>query len=206
MAKAFHNLKENYDLKDLIFGGPILVKQVGMSLSNLFWKETLVAFSKLCEAIPDAHPHMFFHLNIFKSKLFSGGGIFIEKADFPELWSRSLVQVGDFYDCERQPPAILSLTDLNEKYQIRLNFLRYLRIKTCIERAAKAVGNIFVKTKCDIMLPRLPLLFKIGCLENKGCQTFYLTLRSTEVNKCNLNQKAIDKWHEELGLEIDKIT
>ena len=46
------------------------------------------------------------------------------------------------------------------------------------------------------MLPRLPLLFKISCLENKGRQTLYLTLRSTEVNKCNLNQKSIDKWHE----------
>ena len=66
-------LHENYDMKDLIFGGPILVKQVGMSLSNLFWKETLVAFSKLCQAIPGAHPHMFFHLNIFKNLLFSGG-------------------------------------------------------------------------------------------------------------------------------------
>ena len=39
-------LHENYDMKDLIFGGPILVKQVGMSLSNYFLNETPIARSK----------------------------------------------------------------------------------------------------------------------------------------------------------------
>ena len=108
-------LYEGYDMKDILFGGPKLMKIAGESLSNIFWKETISAFSKLCQDLPAAHPHMFCHLNIFHNKLFSGRGIFIEKRDFPELWGKSIVQVGDFFNCQSSPPALLSLDDLNEK-------------------------------------------------------------------------------------------
>ena len=119
-------------MKDILFGGPKLMKIAAENLSNIFWKETILAFSKLCQDMPAAHPHMFYHLNIFHNKLFSGRGIFIEKYDFPELLSKSVVQVGDFFNCQLSPPALLSLEDLNEKYQVRLNFLRYLRLKVSI--------------------------------------------------------------------------
>ena len=62
-------LYEGYDMKDILFGGPKLMKIAGESLSNIFWKETISAFSKLCQDLPAAHPHMFYHLNIFHNKL-----------------------------------------------------------------------------------------------------------------------------------------
>ena len=198
-------LYEGYELKDIICGGPILMKKVASSLSNLFWKETISAFSKLCESVPSAHPHLFYHLNIFHSKLFSGRGIFIEKQDFPELWSKSAVQVGDFFNCQTSPPALLSLDNLNEKYEVRLNFLRYLRIKTSIEKAAKAVNNnIFDPVKSDTKLPRLPLLFKISCFESKGCSTFFKTLRFKSLPHPSQDQVYILKWYNETGLTFNR--
>ena len=190
-------------MKDILFGGPKLMKIAGESLSNIFWKETISAFSKLCQDLPAAHPHMFYHLNIFHNKLFSGRGIFIEKRDFPELWGKSAVQVGDFFNCQSSPPALLSLDDLNEKYQVRLNFLRYLRIKTSIEQAAKALKNkIFDPAKSDTKLPRLPVIFKISCLETKGCGTFYKTLRFKSLPTLSQDQTFILKWLNEAGLRL----
>ena len=146
---------------------------------------------------------MFYHLNIFHNKLFSGRGIFIEKRDFPELWGKSAVQVGDFFNCQSSPPALLSLDDLNEKYQVRLNFLRYLRIKTSIEQAAKALKNkIFDPAKSDTKLPRLPVIFKISCLETKGCGTFYKTLRFKSLPTLSQDQTFILKWLNESGLRL----
>ena len=196
-------LYEGYDMKDILFGGPKFMKIAGESLSNIFWKETISAFSKLCQDLPAAHPHMFYHLNIFHNKLFSGRGIFIEKRDFPELWGKSAVQVGDFFNCQSSPPALLSLDDLNEKYQVRLNFLRYLRIKTSIEQAAKALKNkIFDPAKSDTKLPRLPIIFKISCLETKGCGTFYKTLRFKSLPTLSQDQTFILKWLNESGLRL----
>ena len=176
-----------------------MLKKASKQISNIFWKEILITFSKLSEEIPFAHPHLFFHLNIFQNKLFGGNGIFIEKQDFPELWQKSVLQIGDFYNCMNDPPTLLSLTELNEKYQIRINFLRYLRIKAIIENAAKCLdGKIYDQNKSDTKLPRLPLLLKLGCFESKGCRTFYRTFRSREETNIMNNRTYVDKWHEAL--------
>ena len=64
-------------------------------------------------------------------------GIFIRKENYPELWEKSVTQVGDYFNCMNGPRTILQLDDLNEKYGVILNLLSYLRLKTTIEKAAK---------------------------------------------------------------------
>jgi hypothetical protein len=94
-------------MKDIWFGGPELVKTSANKLTNLFWKETLTAFSKILDKIPYVHPQFFLNLNIFHAKLFSGQGIFIRKEEYPDLWGKSVTQVGDFFNYMINPPTIL---------------------------------------------------------------------------------------------------
>lgn len=92
---------------------------------------------------------------------------------------------------------MLSLQDLNEKYGVRLNFLRYLRITTSIEQAAIAIKP----KKCDVELPRLPPILKLSCLQSKGCQVFYKTLRAIDISKRS-TAECERKWNETLGTSI----
>ena len=105
-------LSSGFEIADLLYSGPILLKSVGNALSNIFWKETVLAFARICEATPYAQPHLFFHLNFFENALFSSRGIYLDKRDFPELWRKGVTQVGDLFDCNANPPKMLSLQNM----------------------------------------------------------------------------------------------
>ena len=115
------------------------------------------------------------------------------------LWQKKITQVGDFFNCEKLPPVLLSMDGLKEKYGIKIDFLSFHRIKTCIKLAAKNLNHkIYNENLSDIHCPRLPLLFKLSCLASKGCSIFYQTLRAREVARRSTVESE-DKWHSELG-------
>ena len=123
-------LYHNYDMMDLWYGGPSLVQKIGTKMSNNFWNETIQIFATIMKEIPFAHPHFFFHLNIFDNELFSINGVQLSKNDFPVLWRKKIVQVGEFFDTNSSPPSLLALDALNAKYNIEVDFLTYHRIIT----------------------------------------------------------------------------
>ena len=187
-----------FEMKDILYGGPELLRSAGRSLENTFWKETILALADLCEETPAAHPLLFFH--VFNNKIFSSRGVCLDKNDFPDLWHNSVIQAGDYYDCSTSPPTLLSIQDLKEKYDVRLNFLQYLRIKTMLELAATNINsNIYHKIYSDLQRPRLPLIYKLISAQKKGCSSFYKTLRASELSKISM-ASCEEKWHSETGM------
>ena len=55
----------NHDMNDIWFGGPKLLNSIAEKMSNLFWRETIKIMAKVTDEIHFAHPHFFYHQNIF---------------------------------------------------------------------------------------------------------------------------------------------
>ena len=121
-------LSNNFEPKDLLFGGPTFLMRISQRLTNSFWSETLDAMQKAMSKVPDTHPHFFYHLNIFDNELFALGGEQLKRYDFPILWSKNLCQVGDYFDVQLRPPKLLTRAELNAKFSVQLDFLRYHRV------------------------------------------------------------------------------
>ena len=198
-------LAVGHELKDIWFGGPSLVKVIAYKLDNLFWREILSIFANIAEEAHFAHPHFFYHLNLFDNPCFSMNNTEIKRDDFSLLWRKKIIQIGDFFDCSQTPPNLYTLVQFNEKYNLKLNFLNYHRIKTCIINAAKDLNyKTYNPNLSDLDYPRLPLIHKLSCLSNKGCGIFYNTLRARDLARQSTAESE-QKWHTELGtvLSVD---
>ena len=192
-------LKSGYDTKDLLYGGPNDIMKCANSQTNKFWKEVLLIFSKICSAIVSYQPHYFYHQNLFDNEDLKYGLNVLKKFDFPMLWSKNVLQIGDLYDCKYQPPRMLSRTDLNSKFSINLDFLRYHNLKSSVNAAAERYGQqIYNPKSSDLCLPRLPLILKISFEQKKGCQFYYKTLRSV-ITTTRGTIKGEGKWAEKLA-------
>ena len=81
------------------------------------------------------------------------GANMIHKSDFSMLWGSKVRQVGDLFDCTVEPPKLHKCQELNSKYDTKVDFLSYNKIKTSINTAAKKINNkIFdpLKSYCKI--------------------------------------------------------
>ena len=117
------NLRQiGHSIDEIWYGGPSLIKIISEKISNSFWKDILLAWSKLALEIPFAHPHFFFHFNIFENELFSVNGKMLRRSEFAILWRKKLFQVGDYIDEKLIPPKIMTLTELNARYNMNLDF------------------------------------------------------------------------------------
>ena len=192
-------LANNNNMTDIWFGGPSLVENISQKMTNGFWKETLQIFARIMKEMPYSHPYYFYNLNIFNNELFAVNNRELDKNDFPALWDKRIVQVGEFFDMTMTPPILLSQYALNYKFNLNIDFLSYHRIKTSINQGNK---NLNFKTHhpdlSDTGSPRLPPLHKLSSLQTKGCGIFYQTLRAREVSQNN-TAKYESKWHNELG-------
>ena len=192
-------LARGMEIQELLYNGPNEIKKAANNLTNKFWKETLDIFAKLSESITNLKPHYFFNLNIFDNEQLKYGENTIRKFEFPMLWSKNVVQIGDLFDCSVAPPRLLDRQELNSKYSLRLDFLSFLKLKTSVQTAAQKLGtSIFSPSISDTALPRLPLLFKISLEQAKGCRTYYQVLKS-ESNQLRGTLRGEEKWHEKLG-------
>ena len=134
----------NHDMGDIWFGGPTLLYEIAKKLSNLFWQEVIKAFATLLEDIHYSHPYFFYNFNVFDNKLFSRNNIELKSSDFISLWNKKICQVGDFFDCSQNPPILLSLEQINKKYNLRLNFLNYHRLINMIKKAAEEIKSVIL--------------------------------------------------------------
>ena len=192
-------LANNDNMADIWFGGPALVGKIGQKMTNEFWKETLKIFAKIMTEMPYSHPHFFYNLNIFNNDFFSVNGSQLDKNEFPVLWDKKIVQVGEFLDMTTNPPTLLSQPALNAKFNLNIDFLSYHRIKTSINQASKNLNHkTYHPDLSDTGSPRIPPLYKISCLQRKGCGIFYQILRVREISKIN-TAKSESRWHQELG-------
>ena len=126
----------NHDMMDIWFGGPMLLNLVAEKITNQFWKEIIKTFASLLEDIHFSHPYFFYNFNVFDNKFFSRNEIELKSSDFMSLWTKKICQVGDFFDCSQTPPILLSLEQINMKYNLRLNFLNYHRLTNLIKKSS----------------------------------------------------------------------
>ena len=168
-----------FDLNDLLFAGPDSLKKCSTLLTNKFWKETIGIFAKLISKAVNVRPKFFYNLNIFDNQLFKFGSNLIRKFDFPMLWSKRVQQAGDLFDCSVVPPRLLDRLELNSKYSLNLDFLRFHQLKVSILNGLK-VTKIKDQKLGDFILPRLPILFRISTEQEKGCNFFYQIVQSNE--------------------------
>ena len=188
----------NVEITELFYSGPNELKKIASNLKNEFWKEVLDIFAKLSLKITNFRPHYFFHQNLFDNELFRCGDNTFRKFDYPSLWSKRVVQIGDLYDCTATPPRLLNRLELNNKYYINLDFLRFLQLKTGVNSAAQKIGTAIFNTKLsDNLQPRLPLLFKTSLEQPKGCRFFYQVL--SDQSKLRGTLRGETRWQEKLG-------
>ena len=148
--------------------------------------------------IPFSHPHFFYNLNIFDNTLFAINNCQLNKSNFPALWTRKIVQVGEFFNMNSKPPTLLTREEFNYKFSLNIDFLTFHRITASISQASKNLNNkTFNPDLTDPGSPRLPTLHKLSCLQTKGCGIFYQTLRAKEIYKRS-TIKSENKWHNEL--------
>ena len=189
----------NYDMGDIWYGGPTLLNIIAEKLTNLFWKEILQTFSLITRDLHFSHPYFFYNLNIFDNQLFSVNGTELNSSDFGTMWRKKICQVGDFFDCVYSPPKLLNLEQLNKKYDLKLNFLNFHRIKTAIINSAKSLNNkIFDINISDTNSPKLPPIHKVSCMASKGCRVFYDIQKAREWTWLG-TRNCETKWQEELG-------
>ena len=149
-----------------------------------------------------AHQYFFYSFNIFDNPLFSRNNMEIKSSDFQSLWNKNICQVSDFFDCTLSPPRLLSLVQFNAKYEVKLNFLNYHRLTNLIKKAANELNNkIYDSEISDTQSPKLRLIHKLSCLENKGCRTFYSAIKAREWAMCGTRDSE-NKWQNELNINF----
>ena len=189
----------NHDMKDVWFGGPTLLRKVAGKMSNNFWKEIINTFATIMGDLHFSHPYFFYNFNVFDNPLFSRNDMELKSSDFQGLWSKKICQAGDFFDRTQTPPRLLSLEQINTKYDIRLNFLNFHRITNLIIKAANDLNNkIFDQQLSDLQAPSLPLIHKLSCLDSKGGRTFYRALKAREWDNSGTREYET-KWQNELN-------
>ena len=195
----------NHEMHDIWFGGPIMLRNIADKLSNPFWKEIFGIFAQISDEIPFSKPNYFYNLNIFDNNFFSMNKTQLKSSEFPSLWNKKICQVGDFFDCSKSPPEMLSMETLNTLYNIKLNFLNFHRLKQTIKCAAKNLNfKIFEDHTSDTRLPRLPLIHKLSTNATKGCRNFYEMLKAREWAKNNTAESE-KKWQLELDTTFSVI-
>ena len=110
------------------------------------------------------------------------------------LWRKGIIQVGDFFDTTSMPPKILTLQEINQKYNINLDFLSYHRVRKTIEHGSEKLGHkTFNPELSDAVSPRQPLLFKLSNLQQKGCRVFrhILRVRDFMVNSIEVAERKL---------------
>ena len=189
----------NHDIGDIWYGGPTLLSAVAEKLSNNFWKEIIKTFALMTGDIHFSHPYFFYNFNIFDNPVFSVNKVELKSSDYSALWNKKVCQVGDFFNCLINPPKLLNIDQINEKYDLKLNFLNYHRIKTVIINASKNMNNkIFDIHFSDTKSPKLPLIHKLSSLSSKGCRVFYVALKTREWSGLS-TRDCESKWQGELG-------
>ena len=189
----------NYDMTDIWYGGPTLVEKIGGKVSNKFWSETIQIFAKVMREIPFSYPHFFYNLNIFDNELFAVNNCQLNKNNFPALWSRKIVQVGEFFNMNLNTPSLLTREEFNSKFRLNIDFLTFHRITASISQGNKNLNNkTYHPDLTDTGSPRIPILHKLSCIQVKGCGIFYQTLRAKEIFQRS-TLKSENKWHNELA-------
>ena len=122
----------------------------------------------------------------------------LRKSEFAILWRKKLFQVGDYIDEKLIPPKIMTLTELNARYSMSLDFLSYHRLKIGMNMASNELNHkVYNEDLNDIALSRIPLVLKLCCLTNKGLRIFYKTLRMRE-NYRSSTVLSESRWSEAL--------
>ena len=189
----------NHEITDIWFGGPTLLKKMSEKISNNFWKEIINTFATITGDLHFSHPYFFFNFNVFDNPLFSRGEMELKSSDFQSLWSKKICQVGDFFDRTQTPPRLLSLEQINRKYDIRLNFLNFHRLTNLIIKAANDLNNkIFDPKISDMQTPSLPLIHKLSCIVSKGGRIFYEALKARDWAEIGTRDYE-NKWQMELN-------
>ena len=158
---------------------------------NQFWKEILTSWVTLCENIPIRS-----NTEILSTLLWYSPKISKAILNLPNWSKQGIIVVGDLLDNRGN---IISQTKLEDKYtHLKMNFLEYLRIKSCVESYVKKYkkdGLFYFQQPC---LPThlLPIFSR-----NSGSKHYYNIL-----NKPVINMNCKIAWNTELNLNIDEIT
>ena len=89
----------------------------------------------------------------------------------------------------------LSLSDIQKKYNVRINFLHYYGIKKAI---CKQFSHVLCNSSITLQNPFQGLNTYTILKESKGCKQFY----NVFCNGMQVKFKCIDKWNHHLGINL----
>ncbi|XP_053387493.1 uncharacterized protein LOC128551109 [Mercenaria mercenaria] len=173
--------------KLLIFGQSYCEATID-TLSNNFWRDVLRSYSKLLQAYVPQGDFDFLSSPLLYNKNIKIGGIPIN--------SQSWYKNGLFYvnDIINQNGVIYTLKELEEKLNIKLNFLQYIGFKASLTSYKSKIPKITGVTK--LTYPIRPPIINLFFKSTKGCSDFYNIL-----NKNNDVPTSKGKWDNTYNIE-----
>ena len=195
------NLGAGSDLRDIMHGGPEMIKKMALSIQNAFWKETLKAFADIQTSIQFNKAEKVLEFNIFGNYHFKSGNQLLKKEDFISIWNKKIYQAEAFVQKRDQGFHILARHEFNNKYSLNIDFLSYHRIDVSIRSALRETAGVQQE---DISEggPHQPILRSLAFKHIKGCADFYRSIRHKKVLNIG-TQSAELKWADSLRSVYD---
>ena len=195
------NLGIGKDLRDIMYGGPEMIKKMASTIKNAFWKETLAAIAEIQISIQFNKSEKILEFNIFGNYLFKVGNRLIQKGEFIYIWNKKLYQVLNFVEFRDHGLQVLSRQEFNNKYSLNIDFISYHRIESAIRSALRVAAGVQQE---DIFEggPHQPILRNLAFKNIKGCADFYRSIRHKKVLNVGTHSAEM-KWAGSLGIFFD---
>ena len=179
---------ENLNLNKITIYGNKYTKTIINQVKNKFWKDVLESYSKLIEMnIPQSEEEF------LSCPIFFNNNITIDnKAIFNKNWAnKSILFINDLID---NSGNIYNLQELEQKYDIKSNFLTHHSITTAVKNYKNKLfdKNIQKSITCPLISINVQPLIHT----KKGCKTIYNIL-----NKNSEVPTSQSKWKEIYDIE-----
>jgi len=158
-------------------------------VKNAFWKDVLLAWKDFCKSYTPQNRD-----DILRSSLWNNENIKMDKkCIFYKNWNDVGIRFID--DLMYPNGTFMSLHDIQEKFNLRINFLTFYGLKSSI---SKSFSHLLRESTDTLQIPFQSLHMKLSLQETKGCKLFYKVLISSNI----VNFKCIQKWNQVQTLQF----
>ena len=184
-AKLFTSTITN--INNLFILGPNFVKDISHKIKNIFWYQTLTAWTELNNKLTISESTDIYNTLLWHNPALTHHSIF-----FPTWANKGINMIGDLIGPNN---TVLQKHEIELKINATINFLDYHRIKTLIKSYLEKHSNILL-INCTIQRPLIPLPVTKLVKSIKGSKVFYEILQSNKIVHFN------PKWNQKLNIEI----
>ena len=181
-------IQNKFNLTKLITCGENYSERTVSSISNPFWKDVLISYSKLLKLyVPKNEFDFLSSPLIYNHRLKIGGA----PINFHSWHEKGIFYINDIIN---ENGVVYTLIELQEKLKIKLNFLQHLGLTASINMFKLSIPNLTVGKKLSypIRTSIISLFFK----SSKGCRDFYNVL-----NKNSDTPTSKSKWENIYNIE-----